>query len=254
MRVGADEIAAYYRQAIWAGEYGRDETLPRAVDVAERFGSDRKTVLDAYKQLATEGWVEVRRRRGTVVTYDAPMRRLDAERYSRSKRARGVVAFAADREATGETWQRSDQTPTVRRVPASDEVAAALLLPAGAEVIERARMVRDAASRPTQILISWYRPGDVAGSPIETSTRGTAGAGGGYSVLDELGIGPTHVTEELWPRMPTPQEAEQLQLPTLVPVMDLTRWARSGMYLVEYARGVYVGPRFRWTHTFEIPD
>ncbi|WP_068929338.1 GntR family transcriptional regulator [Planobispora rosea] len=254
MRVTAEEIAGYYRQAIWGGQYVAGDVLPRAVDVATQLDADRKTVLDAYKSLAEEGLVEVKRRLGTVVTYQTPMRRLGAERYARSRRARGIVAFAADREASGQSWQRTDQTPTVRRVPASPEVAEAFQLPAGTEVIERARLVRDAEGRPTQSLTSWYRVNDVAGTEIETSTVGTAGSGGGYSVLDELGIGPTEVTEELWNRMPLPNEAALLELPGSVPITELTRWARHNDYLVEYARGLYVGPRFRWSYTIPIPD
>lgn len=254
MRSTPDEIAAYYRQKIWAGQYTRGDALPRAVDVAEQFDADRKTVLDAYRRLAEEKLVEVRRKSGTVVTADAPMRRLGAGRYARSRRAQGVVAFAADREASGQSWRRTDQTPTVRRVPATPEVAAALLLPAGTEVIERARLVRDSDGRPTQSLTSWYRVGDVSGSPIETSEVGTAGRGGGFSALDELGIGPTEVAEELWSRMPMPDEAELLELPGSVPIVDFTRWARHHHYLVEYARGLYVGPRFRWSYTVPIPD
>lgn len=254
MRVGADEIAAYFRQAIWAGQYAYDDVLPRNVDVAQRFQADRKTVLDAYKRLAAEGLVEVRRRRGTVVIYRSPMRRLGAERYSRTLRQRGVVAFAADREASGESWRRTDQTPTVRRVPAAPDVADALSIPAGTEVIERGRLVRDSGGRPTQSLTSWYRVSDVEGSPIETSLVGTAGSGGGYSALDDLGIGPTEITEELWCRLPTPEEMELLELPPMVPITELTRWAHHDSYLVEYARGIYVGPRFKWKYTFAVPD
>ncbi|MFI9846739.1 GntR family transcriptional regulator [Nonomuraea sp. NPDC051941] len=254
MRVTPEEIAAFYRQAIWGGQYETGSLLPRAVDVAEQFAADRKTVLDAYRQLAEEGLVEVKRRAGTVVTYKAPMRWLGAERYSRSRRARGVPAFAADREASGQPWRRTDQTPTVQRVAASPDVAAALSLPVGTEVIERARLVRDADGRPTQSLTSWYRVSEVENTAIEMTTVGTAGAGGGYSVLDDLGLGPTAVTEELWPRMPLPGEAALLELPSSVPVIDFTRWARHNDYVVEYARGLYVGPRFRWTYTVPIPD
>jgi GntR family transcriptional regulator len=254
MRITSDEVAAQYRQAIWAGQYAFGDLLPRALTVADDLDADRKTVLDAYRQLAEEGLVEVRRRRGTVVIHRAAMRRLGAERYARSRRARGVVAFAADREASGQPWQRTDQTPMVRRTPASPQVAAALLLPPGEEVIERARLVRDADGRPTQSLTSWYRVADVAGSPIETSTTGTAGGGGGFSVLDKLGIGPTDVSEELWPRMPTPAEATLLELPGSVPVVEFARWTRHHSYLVEYAQGLYVGPRFRWSYNFAIPD
>lgn len=254
MRITPDEIAAYYRQAIWGGQYTTGAPLPRAVDVAEQFDADRKTVLEAYRQLASEGLVEVKRRAGTVVIYKAPMRWLGAERYSRSLRARGVPAFAADREASGQSWRRTDQTPTVQRVPATAEVAAALSVPIGTDVIERARLVRDSDGRPTQSLTSWYRVSDVAGTTIETSTEGTAGSGGGYSVLDDLGLGPTEVTEDLWPRMPLPAEAALLELPGSVPIVDFTRWARHGDHVVEYARGLYVGPRFRWSYTTAIPD
>lgn len=254
MRVSSDEVSAQFRQAIWAGRYMRGDVLPRAVDVSQQLGADRKTVLDAYRQLAGEGLVEVRRRIGTVVVYQPPLSRLGAGRYARSLRARGVVAFMADREASGETYQRTDQTPTVRRVPAAPDIATALGVDPESEVIERARMVRDSGGRPTQTLTSWYRPADVAGSPIETSTVGTAGSGGGYSALDDLGIGPTEITEEVLCRMPTPDEAALLELPGSVPVAELTRYARHHDYVVEYARGLYVGPRFRWSYTFPVPD
>lgn len=254
MRVAAEEIAALYRQAIWAGQYDRGDVLPRAVDVAAELSADRKTVLDAYRLLAEEGLVEVRRRVGTIVIHQAPMRRMGAERYARGLRQRGVVAFMADRIAAGEPYKRTDQTPTVRRVAAAADVAAALLLPVGTEVIERARLVRDSAGRPTQSLTSWYRVCDAGGSAIETSTVGTAGAGGGYSALDERGIGPTSITEDLLCRMPTPDEAALLELPGAVPVADLTRYARHHSYLVEYAHGLYVGPRFRWSYDIQVPE
>jgi GntR family transcriptional regulator len=254
VRITPEEVAAYFRQDIWGERYQHGDKLPRAVDVAAQLGADRKTVLDGYRILAEEGLVEVKRRSGTVVTYRLPLKRMGAERYSRTNRSRGVVAFAADREASGETWKRTDQTPTVRRVPATEEIAEALDIPIGTEVIERGRLVRDSDGRPTQVLTSWYRVEDVAGSPIETSLSGTAGSGGGYSALDDLGIGPTDIEEDIWPRMPLPHEIEQLELPRAVPVAELTRHAYHGDKVVEYAKGLYVGPRFRWKYKFEMPD
>ena len=224
-RVGADDVAAQYRQAIWAGQYRRGDLLPRADDAAVQFGADRKTVLDAYHQLAAEGLVEVRRRAGTVVICEAIM-------------------------ADGDP----DQTSTVRRVPAVPDVAAALLLPLGAEVIQRAQLERDSGGRPTRWLASWYRVCDVAGSPIETSRVGAAaGSGEVFSTLGVLGLGPTDATEEIVSRMPSPGEAALLELPPMVPVADLTRYTRRQHYLVEYTRGLYVGPRFRWRHNFPYP-
>ena len=254
MRITPEEVAAYFRQDIWGERYRHGDKLPRAVDAAAELGADRKTVLDGYRLLADEGLVEIKRRVGTIVIYRIPLNRQGAARYARSKRARGVVAFAADREASGETWKRTDQTPTVRRVPADEDVAEALGLEVGTEVIERGRLVRDSDGRPTQTLTSWYRVEDVAGSPIETSLTGTAGSGGGFSALDDLGIGPTDIEEEIWPRMPRPHEAELLELPGSVPVADFTRKAFHGDRVIEYAHGLYVGPRFRWNYKFAMPD
>ena len=254
MRITPEEVAAYFRQDIWGGRYKDDRMLPRAVDAAAQLGADRKTVLDGYRILADEGLVEIKRRVGTIVTYQIPLKRQGAARYSHSNRNRGVPAFAADREVSGEGWTRTDQATTVSRVPASEEVAEHLSVPLGAEVIKRARLVRDAEGRPTQALTSWYRIEDVAGSPVETETESTAGAGGGFSALDDLGIGPTDIEEEIWPRMPRPDEAELLELPRSVPVADFTRWAFHGDRVVEYARGLYVGPRFRWNYKFAMPD
>jgi DNA-binding GntR family transcriptional regulator len=72
--------------------------------------------------------------------------------------------------------------------------------------------------------------------------------------LDERGIGPKDIEEEIWPRMPRPDEAKLLELPGSVPVADFTRKAFHGDKVVEYARGLYVGPRFRWKYKFEVPD
>jgi GntR family transcriptional regulator len=253
VRITPEEVAAYFRQDIWGGRYKDDPALPRAVDAAAQLGADRKTVLDAYRILADEGLVEIKRRSGTTVIYKPPLNRMGAERYSRTKRNRGVPAFAADREVSGESWKRSDQSAKPHRVAATEEIAEALGIPVRTEVVERARLVRDDEGRPTQVLTSWYRTEDVEGSLIETSTT-TAGSGGGFSALDERGIGPTDITEETWCRMPLPHEANLLELPRSVPVVDFTRWARHDGRVVEYARGLYVGPRFRWKYTFDMPD
>ncbi|MEU8268904.1 UTRA domain-containing protein [Sphaerisporangium sp. NPDC049002] len=63
------------------------------------------------------------------------------------------------------------------------------------------------------------------------------------------------MTETIHARMPTPDEAEMLQLPAGEPVMILRRrtFTREGR-LVEFARGVHAASRFAWSYTFKIPD
>ncbi|WP_246459002.1 UTRA domain-containing protein [Amycolatopsis jiangsuensis] len=55
--------------------------------------------------------------------------------------------------------------------------------------------------------------------------------------------------------MPTPEEAEELELPAGEPVMILHRTTRTADgQPVEFARGVHAASRFSWTYTFQIPD
>lgn len=142
----------------------------------------------------------------------------------------------------------------MRKVQADADVAEALSLPEGAPVYERARLVKDGAT-PTHTLTSYYRPEDVEGTPIVDPTPGPAGRGGGFAVLTLQGLEPDAMTETLYARMPSPDEAEQLQLPAGEPVMVLTRTTstREGR-VVEFARGVHAASHFKWSYSFKIPD
>lgn len=62
-----EEIAAVLRAAISAGEYAPGDTIPREVDLAERFAVNRSTVRRAIALLRAEGLVVPVKRRGTVV-------------------------------------------------------------------------------------------------------------------------------------------------------------------------------------------
>ena len=115
MVIGYREMADQLRSAIERGEYAPESTLPKQEQLAETFGVNVKTVRQAIALLESEGLVTPIRRRGTVVRGKPPMRRLGADRYAKSKwKFAGLVAFAADREATGRAWARSDQTNAVQ--------------------------------------------------------------------------------------------------------------------------------------------
>ncbi|PXX52789.1 GntR family transcriptional regulator [Nocardia tenerifensis] len=252
---GYRELAASLRTAIEQGEYLPGATLPKQAELAERYGVNVKTVRQAVGLLEAEGLVTPIRRRGTVVRERPPMRRLGADRYSKKKWKFGdIVAFAADREASGRAWTPSDQTQTVRLVEADAEVAAALGLEPGSPVYERARLVRD-GGLPTHSLTSYYLPAHVEGTPLVDPTPGPAGRGGGFAVLTLQGYEPDHMTETISARMPTPDEIEQLNLPGGEPVMVLTRQTYTADdQIVEFARGVHAASRFSWTYEFKLPD
>ncbi|MEV6526336.1 GntR family transcriptional regulator [Longispora sp. NPDC051575] len=254
MSIGYRELASELRDAIKAGVYAPDTTLPKQEDLKAQYGVNIKTIREAIRVLEAEGLVTPVRRRGTVVRSRPPMKRLGIERYAKSKWKFGLVAFAADREASGREWQPGDQTNATRRVEADAEVAEAYGLMAGAPVYERARLVKDGGV-PTHTLTSYYRPEHVEGTPLVDPKPGPAGAGGGFAVLTLQGLEPETVTETFHARMPTPDEMEQLELPAGEPVMVLQRqtFTRDGQ-LVEFARGVHSASRFSWTYTFKMPD
>src|ERR1051325_11295988 len=105
MGIGYRELADLLRQAIQHGDFAPGTTLPKQEQIATDYGVNINTVRQAVRLLEAEGLVTPVRRRGTVVRSRPPMKRLGAERYAKSKwKFGGVVAFAADREASGRAW------------------------------------------------------------------------------------------------------------------------------------------------------
>lgn len=253
-RSPVQQVAADLRARIESGELEPGAKLPVTHQLMKRYGVSGETLRHAIGRLKAAGLVETKRGVGTFVRRQPPMQWLAAERYSRSKRAAGKVAFIADRESTGRSWNRDDQTQTVNEREATPEVAEALQISVGSPVIERARLVVY-EGEPTQHLTSWYRLSDVEGTAIADPTPGPAGTGGGFTVLDNLGIGPAEIEEQISARMPTSDEEQLLHIPVGEPVFDLRRTAFTVEGRpVEYARGTYRAGHFSWRYRFKVPD
>lgn len=253
---GYRALAAVLREAIMRGDYLPGATLPKQEELAETYGVHRNTVRKAVAHLEAEGLVTPVRRVGTVVRLRPQMRRLGAERYAKSKWKFGnVVAFIADREASGHAWKPTDQTQTVQQVPSDADTADAFGIDPGTPVYERARLIRDANGQPTHTLTSYYLAADVEGTPLVDATPGPAGRGGGFAVLTMQGLEPDNITETFHSRMPTPDEIDILDLPSGEPVMILQRTTRTRDHrVIEFARGVHAASRFSWTYSFRIPE
>jgi GntR family transcriptional regulator len=254
MTTGYREVAAILRDAILRGDYPPDTTLPKQDELAETYQVNINTVRKAVSALEAEGLVTPVRRRGTVVRPRPPMKRLGVDRYAKSKWKFGLVAFAADREASGREWKPGDQTNTVKLVEADQEIADGLGVEVGSPVYERARLVKD-GDTPTHTLTSYYRPEHVQGTPLVDATPGPATRGGGFAVLTLQGLEPDHMTETVHARMPTPDETETLSLPAGEPVMVLQRRTFTKDDVpIEFARGIHAASRFAWSYSFPIPD
>ncbi|MFE9108929.1 GntR family transcriptional regulator [Streptomyces collinus] len=249
------ELADRIAEKIRSGEYAPGEQLPQIRDLVEAGEGSKSTVHAAYKALEAEGLVTSSRGHGTVVRDRPPLKRLGIERYDKAKWRDGdEVAFIADRVASGRTYRRNEQTQTVSKVSAPPVVAAAHGLPEGADVYARARLVKEGA-QPTHTLTSYYRPEHVEGTRIVDPTPGPAGRGGGFRVLYDAGYEIDHMRETLFARVPTPDEAQLLQLAPGEWVVELhrTTFAADGT-VVEFALGVHAATRFSWTYDFKVPD
>ncbi|MGW1835859.1 GntR family transcriptional regulator [Streptomyces sp. NPDC002067] len=249
------ELADKLAEQIRRGDYAPGQQLPQIREQVEAGEGSKSTVHAAYKALEAEGLVTSSRGHGTVVRQQVPLKRLGIARYDKAKWRDGdEVAFIADRVASQRGYRRNEQTQTIDLVKAPPVVAAAHGLPEGAEVYARARLVKE-GSQPTHTLTSYYRPEHVEGTRLVDPTPGPAGRGGGYRVLYDAGYEIDHMTEELFARAPTSDEAKLLQLPPGEPVVELHRTTYTASdTVVEFAIGVHAASRFAWAYDFKVPD
>ncbi|MFB7673172.1 GntR family transcriptional regulator [Kitasatospora purpeofusca] len=213
------QIADELRTAITSGQYPPDSTLPKMADLAAQRGVAKETVRDAYRVLEDEGLVEVVRRRGTVVRA-VPTR----QRISRTREVyRDGLGYYFDLAA--QSWIALRES-TVTWGPAPRDITAILGLTPGEDALIRDRLIGTPDTRhPTQLATS-YLPASVA--------RGTrlaemdTGPGGIYDRLElDLGHGPLSWYETIGSRMPTAEEARDLQLGKGIPVLRIVRTATS---------------------------
>ena len=92
-----DQLAGQLRQAIAAGDPAPGDKLPAARELADSLDVNIHTLLRAFKTLKTEGLLEVRRGRGTVVTGKAPLQ-VSFVNYARSLVAEARKAGLTDQE------------------------------------------------------------------------------------------------------------------------------------------------------------
>lgn len=212
------EIAAILRAAIERGEYPPGTTIPREVDLADRFEVNRSTVRGAIALLRAEGLVAPTKRRGTVVRH----------------RARIVLPIAryADATPAGGPWEdacaqqgldgRTDVIDVGER-PADETTAHALGIQPGDTVIHRLNhMTVD--GHVAQWQETWLPHSIAAGTPLAAPERVT---GGIYRGLADADHPPSVADEVVTGRMPTPDEAETLGLDQGSPVLDIRRTTRD---------------------------
>jgi len=216
-----ERIARDLRDAINRGDYRPGDTTPHEPELMERYGASRHAVRTAVAALTREGLVIPVRRRGTVVRDRAGRRRVRRGLLVRRDH-RGYVMPAAARE--GEPWQVHGR-PRRDTVPIPARAAELLGLEEGATALRRRRVTSPEGEPPFQLVDTWIHPDAVADAP-QVAERDT-GPGGYLDRLEEAGHGPLSWAEYIRVRMPAPDEARLLGMPTSMPVMEIARVGTS---------------------------
>ncbi len=213
------QLADRLRAAIESGEIGPGEQLPSERQIMDESGTARGTVRQALAQLKGEGLVEIEHGRGAFARRRPAVRRIASDRFARRHRQAGQAAYLAEMAAEG----RTPKVEVLEAGPAdaSSDIAQRLRLGKDRKVLVRRRRYL-ADDQPMELATS-YVPWKLA--------KGTAmvnpatGPGGIYARLEEGGHILRRFTEEVAARMPSPEEARALRLPSGVPVITVLRTA-----------------------------
>lgn len=141
-----------------------------------------------------------------------------------------------------------DVATTVTRAPATEEVADALGVPAGAEVLVHTRLVRTEGG-PLLFLATNYFPAWVVEAVPQLAEPSTSGLPKWLSQA----FGPLYGEDVIDARMPTPEERERLEIPPDTPVMVIKGINRDSQHRVlHYIEKVTVAGRMQYGYRFGV--
>lgn len=234
-----DQIAADLRGQIVRGDLKPGDLLPSAQRLSEQWSVARATVVKAVAVLAQEGLVEGRQGAGTFVRERLPLARTAGERYRTSV-------------ATGNIYTAGEYADILlaEMVPAPEEVATALGVAAGDQVVRRQRVTYEGET-PTATSISWFAA-DVAEAAPRLLLRERIRPGTTRYVEMQTGRRP-HTGRDWWTaRLASDGELELLRLEGPQAVAE----ARHVAYCAEGRPLTYevgITPAGRWARTEEYP-
>jgi len=212
-----EDVAAGVRNAISGGEYKPGDTLPTEADLADQYRVSRDTVRRALGKLTQQGLLTPGRGRlGRQVRTSRPLTfyavRSESTDRVAERRARGVDAWVAD---AADQERKGAQVISVAIDEAVPEVASRLEIPEGEPVGVRRRL-RTIDGAPHNLNDTYY-PLDIAeGTPIMHPADVPQGT---IALMRDLGYEQVQYRDDLETRMPTPEEADRLQIPPGVPLL-----------------------------------
>ena len=214
-----ESVADELRQAICAGRIPPGGLLPRESELMAAYEVGRETIRRAVAQLAAEGLVEPRRRRGTMVRARTAR---DCITQSRTVRRDGLGYHFG---TPAQPW-RALEPPAVSRGPVPYDIAVLLDMEADAEAVIRDRLIGNPETREPAQLSTSYIPASLAAEVPVLAALDTAPMAV-YDHMEEAGLGPLEWTEAITARMPAPDEARRLHLASRIPLLRIVRVART---------------------------
>jgi GntR family transcriptional regulator len=196
------------------------------------------TARQAIVQLRAEGLVTSRAGSGVFVAEKGPPRRLSDD----------ILRGEAFYRALARQGLHPDVATTITREPASEEVAEALDVEPGAEVLVHVRLTRAEGGLPL-FLATNYFPAWVAEAVPQLGNPSTSGL---PKWLGEA-FGPLYGEDVIDSRMPTAEERERLEIPPDTPVTEIKGVNRDAQHRpLHYIVKVTPSGRFLYGYRFGI--
>ena len=207
--------------------------LPNELELADDIGLSRPTMRRAMQHLVDKGLVVRRRGIGTRIVSPQVRRTLELsslfDDLSRSGQRPGTTMISSG------------------PVPADAEVAAALNVPAGTEVLRLVRL-RSAMDQPIAKLTNYLRRDTVAIDPAQLETRGL------YELIRAAGVLLHSATQMIGARPATAAECRLLIEPRRSAVLTMQRTAFDDHGVpVEYGNHVYAASRYSFQMSLLSP-
>lgn len=222
------QVARQIEQAIEHGQLQPGARLGNEIQLADDYGLSRLTMRRAIQELVNKGLLVRKRGVGTQVV-------------------RGQVRRPVELTSLYDDLDRANQQPTTKvlvheTVPAPDEVAIALGVPPGTDVVRLERL-RLTANEPLAIMGNWLPVHIARFGGEELADRGL------YALLRASGVNIRVASQQIGARAAKAAEAELLGIRRGSPVLTMQRTAYddSGA-AVEYGTHVYRSD----TYSFEI--
>ncbi|MCP3015980.1 GntR family transcriptional regulator [Nocardiopsis dassonvillei] len=222
------QIARTLRREIQEGSLTRGAQLPSEKQLEERFEASRNTIRLALGMLRNQGLIVSRPGRGHYVQDVVP------------------ETFHANRAGPGglhESGMTGQVLEELQLLSATPDIASRLRVPEGDMTVVR-RMYRFSGEVSASVSTAYYPMDLVEGTPLMLPEDVESA----LSVLAEYGQRQVGFVDELETRMPSPQEAGQLELPPGVPVLTVHRTDLSEERPIRLVHTVYAGHSIRYQY------